>query len=479
MRLRLALLWLLAAPAAAQVTPPAAPPATTAGPPPAREITVANDTGRTVTQLFVFPASTSAEGEDRLGSGTLPPRATLRVALGRTRACQFALRAVLDDGGEERRRVDVCRATRVGLTETGPRRELAVVNATDLALRELYLSPPGEAQGPDRLGAETVAPGATQTLRLRGFPGCVGDVRAVFADGSAETRSGVDICRPPRLVLGDPDAPVREVTVTNRGRAVIRELYARPQGAPAWGPDRLGDGTLEPRATTRLRLRGGCLFDLRAVRESGPPELRRGVDVCAEAAIALGGAPVADDGGRRVTLSNGFSRTIREVYVSAAEADEWGEDRLGERTLAPGARQELRLETGCAVDLRIVFDNDAAEERRNVDVCAAATIALRPGWTVDNRLPAPRDVATPEVVPAAGSRLRNAGALPVVELYADPPGAPRGPDRLGRTVLGAGETMPFAAPDGCTVDLVAVFRDGREVLRRGLDLCAGEEVVLP
>ena len=70
--------------------------------------------------------------------------------------------------------------------------------------------------------------------------------------------------------------------------------------------------------------------------------------------------------------------------------------------------------------------------------------------------------------------------MPVAELYAYPPGGERGPDRLGRTVLGVGETLDFAPPEGtgCLAELMVVFRDGREVILTGLDLCAGEELVL-
>ena len=79
------------------------------------------------------------------------------------------------------------------------------------------------------------------------------------------------------------------------------------------------------------------------------------------------------------------------------------------------------------------------------------------------------------------ANLNDAGRwAEVAELYADAPGAPRGPDRLGRTVLGVGETVDFAPPEGipCRADLTAVFRDGREVTLPAIDLCAGVEVVV-
>ncbi len=457
-----------------------------AQPPPApqREAVVANDTDRMLMELYLFRPG-GEEGADRLGSGVLPPRATLRVPLGRTRECSIEARAVFEGGDEMRRRADLCRNPRIGFAESGPVRDVTVVNRSDRALRELYLAPagtrPGRARdwGADRLGSSTVAAGEDFRLRLRNTAACSFDLRAVYDDDEEEVRERQDLCRSPRLVFGDPDLPVREVTVTNRGRRVLRELYARPDGREGWGADRLGAETVEPRAEFRLRLRAReCRFDLRAVFEDSREEVQRGLDLCTQRTAGFGMPVIAEGGARRVTLVNGFSRTVREAYLSPADDDDWGEDVLGDQVIAPNGRQTVTLEGGCQADLRIVFDNDAAEERRDIDVCALGTIALRPGWTVDE-LVAPSAAAKD---PQPGSiRLRNAGGLPVVELYADPPGSRRGEDRLGRTVLGAGEMIDFAPPGGpgeCRADLVAVFRDGRELALPGTDLCAGREVVL-
>lgn len=456
-----------------------------APPRPPREAIVANDTTRALLQLFLDPADGAEEGADRLGDGTLPPRASIRIPLERGRLCVYSLRAVFVDGEEERRRVDLCRNARVSLNDAGPRRAFEVLNATDLALRELYAWPTDQAgPGRDRLGSAIIAAGESLGLVFRNTTACLFDLRAVFEDDSVEIRARADLCRAPRVVFGDPDAPLRDLAVTNRGRGSVRELYLRPNGARDWGPDRLGSGVLEPRATVRVRIRGrGCAYELRAVREDGREERRGALDLCVEATVVLGGAAVAEAGTRKVTLSNGFARGIREVFLAPAEAGEWGEDALGREVLGPGARQEIEFEGGCRADLRIVFDTAAAEERRDIDICASPALALRPGWTLDPRLGGRR--ATEPVPPQAGSvRLRNAAALPVVELFADPPGTPRGRDRLGRTVLGAGESIDFAPPDDlvgpdrCQVALIAVFRDGRELRLDPVDLCAGEEVVL-
>ncbi|RYJ00952.1 MAG: hypothetical protein EON47_12280, partial [Acetobacteraceae bacterium] len=135
-RVILAGLLMLGGPAWGQA--PAAPPAAAV-----REATVANETDRSLQELYIFRPGAEQEGPDRLGSNVLPPRATLRVTLGRTRDCAFEVRATFEGGDEMRRRLDVCRNPRVTFADTGPRREVEVVNQSDEGLRELYLAAPG------------------------------------------------------------------------------------------------------------------------------------------------------------------------------------------------------------------------------------------------------------------------------------------------------------------------------------------------
>lgn len=496
LRVILVSLLALSAPAAAQSGGEGAPrPAVRA---PAREATVANNTDRVLRELYLHAEDAAGRGPDRLGNGVLPPRATLRVPLerraGRSGGCAWQAVAVFEDGEEERRRFDACRNPRAAFADTGPARDVEVQNDADQALRELYLSPPGSREGGrDRLGPEAVASGDTLRLRLRGAAagGCALDLRAVFADDTEEVRPRVDLCRAPRIVFGDPAAPVREVPVVNRGRAAVRELYARPAEAAAsgnWGADRLGSATLEPRADFRLRVRSrACVFDLRAVDANNREEARNGVDLCAVQGVVFGERP--DEPPRRFVLLNAHGRTVRQAFVVPAKSGEWGEDVLGAAVIAPGARYEAALEGGCHADLRVVFDTEAAEERRGIDVCAETLVALRPGWTLAERLgpPPEPDPATAAAAPKAGGaiRLRNAASVPLVSLYADPIGAGRGPDRLGCPALGAGESMEFAPPEDlppgparCLADLTAVFGDGRELRLPARDICAGGEVVL-
>jgi hypothetical protein len=169
---------------------------------------------------------------------------------------------------------------------------------------------------------------------------------------------------------------------------------------------------------------------------------------------------------------------VQEAYLSASSDSNWGPDRLGTAILPAGEDATVAIEGGCEADLRIVFPNGAAEERRSVNICDTPRIVLRPGWVLAERLDEEGEVVPAPAAPSPGAlRLRNAGRLPIVEIYTGRPGGPRGEDRLGADILPAGEVMDIEPPDpdACAADLVAVFRDGREVSRPGVDLCAGEE----
>lgn len=452
--------------------------------PPAREreVTVANQSGQTLRELYAAPPGAADPGPDLLGADTVPDRGSFRARLSGT-ACDVEFRAVYQDGTEERRRQNVCQNRRVQFGDPSiPLREATIRNETDAILLQLFAVPPGTAgRGPDRLGENVIEAGREFRVRLGRTRDCVFDVTAVFEDGEEDSRPAANLCREPRLVFGDPTAPRREARIANTSDRTIREFYASTRAPNAWGPDRLGSEQLAPGGDFALRVRGhGCLWDLRAVYEDSAEEVKQGVDLCTTRQLAFdgSGAPRAPE--RRVTVVNRHGATIQEVYISGTAEEDWGPDRLGEEVLPRGARRELsaRLRE-CEADLRIVFEERrAAEERAGINLCEVGVVVLRPGWTLAERLD---EGEAAETGPRSGSvRLRNGSGVPIVELYADAPGTPRGPDRLGRTVLGSGETLDFAPPDGtpCQVDLTAVFRDGREVAMPGTDLCAGVELVV-
>ena len=156
---------------------------------------------------------------------------------------------------------------------------------------------------------------------------------------------------------------------------------------------------LQPRDDFRLRVRSrACAFDLRAVSANDREEVREGVDLCAVQGVVFGERP--DEPPRRVVLANNHGRTVRQAFLAPTKIGEWGEDALGTAVLPPGARYEATFEGGgCHADLRVVFDTEAAEERRGIDICAETVISLRPGWTLDERLGPPPRAEEPATEP--------------------------------------------------------------------------------
>ncbi|WP_137180270.1 hypothetical protein [Roseomonas sp. AR75] len=86
--------------------------------------------------------------------------------------------------------------------------------------------------------------------------------------------------------------------------------------------------------------------------------------------LALAAPVAAQTSDPSFRLNNRSGVTINEVYVSSANDNAWGPDRLGQDVLQPGQTLIIRLPQGqCINDLRVVFANGQAHERRRVDTC--------------------------------------------------------------------------------------------------------------
>lgn len=184
--------------------------------------------------------------------------------------------------------------------------------------------------------------------------------------------------------------------VANRTSSTITELYASPAGVTNWGRNRLVGVAVPPgqRYAIRLPADGNCVYDVRVVFANGEPEERRGVNTCnlddlpfpaaggtrAPRPDARGGTranrqPDTDDPSFRL-VNNGRSE-INEVYASPVGDDGWGTDRLGDDTVAPGATRVIRLPSGeCRWDLRIVYANGKATEKRRLDLCSITDLRV-------------------------------------------------------------------------------------------------------
>ncbi len=285
----------------------------------------------------------------------------------------------------------------------------------------------------------------------------------------------------------------REVVVVNHARHTVNELYVSPSSDGEWGADRLGDGTIAPGRSLRVRLeRGaGCTFDLQVVYDDASREERHGVDICRDRQVAFDGsgavAPVGTQGGTHpVVIVNNSSRPIQQVLISPADAGDWGDDLLGQDSLSVGDRATLTYHGACLADLRVVYDNRSAEERRGVDVCTLHGVVVQPGWTTADLLaplpPPPTAAGDGGAVPVTVRVANHAGhAARALFIYPEG-GAARGPDLLGSTPLRDGATIAVAVARPPGICRFAAHADygGKEPAQdlRGIDLCRDTSLVL-
>lgn len=188
---------------------------------------------------------------------------------------------------------------------------------------------------------------------------------------------------------GDPS-----FNLVNRSGRVIYEAYASPATDNNWGPDRLGQNVVPAGRNFVIRLpMGECIYDVRVVydRQGGPAEERRNINLCnirdlvfdGRGAGAGGqqqaqpGVPRGPQGNPSFNLVNQGQRTVMQVFASLTTDNNWGPDRLGQDTVAPGAIFPIRLPEGdCMYDVRFVYDNGQADERRNVNLCEVINVTL-------------------------------------------------------------------------------------------------------
>ncbi|WP_237213576.1 hypothetical protein [Falsiroseomonas oryziterrae] len=185
--------------------------------------------------------------------------------------------------------------------------------------------------------------------------------------------------------------PARAQTVdpsfnlVNRSGQTINEIYVSPVTQPNWGRDLLGAEVLPNGRAFPVRIApsAGCRQDVRVVYADGRPEERRNVDTCAIAEMVFGtAAPAAPrQGGTGANpsfnLVNRGAQPMREVYVSSARETTWGAQRL-QQPLQPGAHLPVSLPLDdCVNDVRVVWADGRAEERRQVDTCRLVNLVFQ------------------------------------------------------------------------------------------------------
>ncbi len=182
--------------------------------------------------------------------------------------------------------------------------------------------------------------------------------------------------------------------VNDSGR-VIERAFVSSSRVSEWGPDILGTGVLPPGNRVWVTPNfGDCVLDVRITYQGGGEETRMAVNACGLSQIVFGrggsGATIGGGAGAAVSpgrvagnpsfnLVNGTGVVIREVYVSLTTESNWGSDRLGANVLQPGQRLSVSLPAGntCTVDMRVVYVDGRANERRGIETCSVSDFVWR------------------------------------------------------------------------------------------------------
>lgn len=181
------------------------------------------------------------------------------------------------------------------------------------------------------------------------------------------------------LLLGAaPASAQNRFNLVNSTGQTIERVYVSPSRSNNWGPDVLGNGVLPAGASTWVVPGfGDCLLDVRVTYQGGRSEERRQINACSLSRIVWGAGSGGGDPSFQFVNSTGV--VVNELYVSLSTDSSWGRDRLGDGTLAPGAGFWVALPSGkvCTVDLRVVYADGRALERRGVETCSVQALNFR------------------------------------------------------------------------------------------------------
>ena len=84
-------------------------------------------------------------------------------------------------------------------------------------------------------------------------------------------------------------------------------------------------------------------------------------------------------GNLQFTLTNNSDYTIDELYVSSPDANDWGDDVLGQDTLEGGQVANITITGGgdaCAYDVKAVDEAGEEHVAESLDVCQTPSVTF-------------------------------------------------------------------------------------------------------
>lgn len=173
-----------------------------------------------------------------------------------------------------------------------------------------------------------------------------------------------------------------EVTVrlNNQSGLTVAGIRLAEPGAEL-GPNVLATPIPTGRIVRVPHIGHSCRRDVRVIYSTGDTQDFPNVDGCATTDLIMperGGLGAGFAANPSFNVLNQGTRAIMEIYVSSITANGWGPNRfLAGRVMEPGTSFPIYLPTGgCNYDIKVVFADGVAQERRNVDGCRITFMAF-------------------------------------------------------------------------------------------------------
>ncbi len=205
--------------------------------------------------------------------------------------------------------------------------------------------------------------------------------------------SKLNALRVARLTGGDVPQNVNFAIKGSEAVAFLKEHNANPELAASSGaelrPPQVGE--IANAGTMFVQCFGGNGGGSDDAPRAGQPN--RGQVGTAASGAGPSNAPMSGAGGSGAGVSGGAGRkpaddpsfrldnrgqqTIDQVFATPAGMPDWGRNRLDQGVLAAGSAHVFRLPRGrCVYDLKVVFADRRARERRNVNLCLVVDLPV-------------------------------------------------------------------------------------------------------
>ena len=172
-------------------------------------------------------------------------------------------------------------------------------------------------------------------------------------------------------------------------------------------------------------------------------------------------------------LVNRAQAPINEVYATPQGMDNWGKDMLSDTTVAPGASFPVRLRVGqCTYDVRVVYGNGRAEEKRDLDTCNVNDVVFNGSNSV---AVGSQGNGAQAAQRSLSFTITNLSTTTISSVFATPAGVDNwGQDHLGaQGIIEQDATTTVTVPNEgkCLYDIRFVYSDDSTFEKRKVDLC--------